>query len=553
MIQPDSKNKILWEIFILASTVFAAILFPLIVVFDIPARGLILYIDIALTLVFVADIFVNFNTAYYEKQMLVTDKKAISSRYMKRWFGPDLIASLPLHLFLIPFPQLRLTRLVKLFRLTRLFKLFTSNKTLRRANELNMLNPTVIRMMLMVFWILIVAHLVSCSWIALGGVDNSLTNPEQYLHAFYWTITTLTTIGYGDITPLSISNTGPAIMMFTILIQLIGAGMYGFIIGNISNLIANMDIAKSQHTEKVERINTFLKYKNIPIELQKRVNNYYDYLWESRRGYNEHQVLSELPLALKTKVALQINRDIIEKVPLFKGATPAFLKDIILKLEPVIFTPDDYIIIAGEIGSEMFFVSKGSVDVLSADERITYATTTEGGFFGEIALLLSTARTATIKAREYCDLYVLKKESFDSILLKYPQFAEQMEKEADKRRAEIAEKAIEAQKATQEAEEINENEEKTDMLIEDIRITILEEDKVIKMRWRTIPNATYEVVRKCKEEVRWERIHSKLQEPTFRDIHPDPEKENIYRIRATINDLVGSWTTPIYVKLHEDD
>ncbi|GAH14806.1 unnamed protein product, partial [marine sediment metagenome] len=42
-----------------------------------------------------------------------------------------------------------------------------------------------------------------------------------YIKAFYWTITTLTTIGYGDITP-----TGNVLILYVILIELLGAGMY---------------------------------------------------------------------------------------------------------------------------------------------------------------------------------------------------------------------------------------------------------------------------------------------------------------------------------------
>ena len=66
-----------------------------------------------------------------------------------------------------------------------------------------------------------------------------------------------------------------------------------------------------------------------------------------------------------------------------------------------------------------------------------YATLTAGQFFGEIALLLSGPRTATIRARDYCDLYKLDKDSFDLILRKHETFAVKVKELAQKRRAEL--------------------------------------------------------------------------------------------------------------------
>jgi CRP-like cAMP-binding protein len=89
----------------------------------------------------------------------------------------------------------------------------------------------------------------------------------------------------------------------------------------------------------------------------------------------------------------------------------------------------------------MFFISKGTVTVLSADENITYASLKAGQFFGEISLLLSMPRTATIKAAGFCDLYRLDKEHFDIVVEQYPDFKKSIRVLADKRRDEIMAKA----------------------------------------------------------------------------------------------------------------
>jgi len=311
MFHPENKLRTSWDFFVLAVTVFAAIEIPISIVFDIYSSPLAAAVFLFIPGVFVADILVHFNTGFYRLGKTVTKRSTIAFRYLKGWFGLDLLAALPLGLVLNHFVPSAGTLLL-LISLNPLLKLFHSGTTPYRIGGTRV-NPAILRLVLLVFWILLVAHLVSCGWILISGNPQRLASIPLYIRAFYWTITTLTTIGYGDITPQGAFQT-----VFVIFIELLGAGMYGMIIGNIANLIANIDIAKSQYKDRLDKINAFLNYRNIPHPLQRKINDYYNYLWESRRGYDESAVLQDLPIALKTTVALQINRGIIEKVPCFK-------------------------------------------------------------------------------------------------------------------------------------------------------------------------------------------------------------------------------------------
>ena len=432
MFKQDNRTRLLWEIFILLITIFMLITIPFSVVFISGIKNAYLPLELFFTIVFLIDILFHFNTAVTVKRILVADKSRVASYYFYGWFWIDILSALPFYLLSgYLFPQAGPAVLIY-FRLIRLLKVFRAFQTLKKTKSSSHFNPNMIRMALLVFWILITAHFVACGWVFLEGKNTGMDNATQYIRALYWTITTLTTIGYGDITPVERVQ-----IIYTMFVQIIGAGLYGFIIGNIASLIANIDIARAQHREKIEKINTFMQYRNIPSNLQKRVNDYYSYLWETRRGYDESSVLQDLPVSLKTNVSIFLNRDMIEKVPIFKGADDAMLKDIILNLEPIVFTPGDYVVKKGEIGFDMYFISRGSVDVVSEDENIVYATLTSGQFFGEIALLLSASRTATIKTREYCDLYRLNKETFDRVLERYPEFAVKIKEMAESRRREV--------------------------------------------------------------------------------------------------------------------
>jgi hypothetical protein len=541
IIHPESRFKLFWELYILVLTVLVTVIAPLIVVFQFPLSVILVIFDIVVTVSFTVDIVIQFNTGFIVRQELVTDRKQIARRYLRGWFILDLIAALPFTWIFASSRYAGLNRVFRFFRLARLFKLFGSSKILNRAKKLSFINPAFMRLFLLVFWILVAAHLIACGWIFIGGPGEYATDGETYLEAFYWTVTTLTTIGYGDITPAE-----PVQFIFVIVIMLIGAAIYGFIIGNIANIIANIDVAKSQFRERVETVDTFLKYRNIPGELQKRIRDYYDYLWESRRGYEESQLLEDLPTSLKTQVAFFLNQDIIEKVPIFKNASREFIRDIILNLQPVIYTPGDQVITAGEIGYEMYFISRGEVDVTNDDGSITYATLTSGQFFGEIALLLSMPRTATVNARVYCDLYVLDKDTFDSILQRYPSFAKKIAQLADERRKELG---------------YEKEEEELVAVVEEVEVTgpvpaapesvvhQLLDDDVVKITWLTVADAdSYEVIRRAGEEQMWKRLSNSTRSPLFLDLHA-PKGSLTYRIRATNRHGGGRWSAPLTIQV----
>lgn len=154
----------------------------------------------------------------------------------------------------------------------------------------------------------------------------------------------------------------------------------------------------------------------------------------NRLGYDETAVLSELPPNLRVEIALVLKREFIQKVPFLQGAGQELIRELALTLQPVSFMPGDYIFRAGDIGRQMYFISQGTVDVLSADGKTAYATLHEGDFLGEIALLFSHPRSANVRAITYCDLYALDKETFERILNHYPTFMTYMQEHAAQRR-----------------------------------------------------------------------------------------------------------------------
>jgi voltage-gated potassium channel len=183
----------------------------------------------------------------------------------------------------------------------------------------------------------------------------------------------------------------------------------------------------------MERLGAFMRYRNIPPVLQRRLRDYYAYLWENRLGYDESNALADLPDSLRTEVALFLRRDFIEHAPLFRGASHELVREMALQLRPVVFTPGDFIFRAGQYGRHMYFISRGMVEIIAPDGEIVMTTLKDGEFFGELALLFSQPRTASARAVDYCDLYTLDKDTFDHALARYPEFAAHIQEEVHRR------------------------------------------------------------------------------------------------------------------------
>jgi CRP-like cAMP-binding protein len=121
-------------------------------------------------------------------------------------------------------------------------------------------------------------------------------------------------------------------------------------------------------------------------------------------------------------------------MPMFgKFNSENFIKEICLYLEHVIFLPDSFIVIKGEIGEEMYFIAEGSVNVLAEDKKSVLKTLNKGDFFGEIAIFMNTTRTTFVKSVSYCSIFRLRKKYIDKILKSYSTIQDSFKKEAEAR------------------------------------------------------------------------------------------------------------------------
>ena len=193
----------------------------------------------------------------------------------------DVLAAFPLHALFPLSAWLFLFRLLKLIRVA---------EFMRHWRRVQVRYVNVLNLAFFIYWLSLSAHWITCGWVALRDPEVGAGAWTRYLDALYWCVTTLTTVGYGDVTPANNAQT-----LYVIGVMIIGVGVYAYLIGNIASLLSNIDPARSRYLEQRERLSAFLHYRNVPRQLQERIREYYDYLWEQRRVFNEKRILKDLP------------------------------------------------------------------------------------------------------------------------------------------------------------------------------------------------------------------------------------------------------------------
>lgn len=303
----------------------------------------------------------------------------------------------------------------------------------RFLDEFDNLKPIVYRLVPVAMMMPLLVHLIACGWISLGS-GTAGPNPDkltEYVKAFYWAMTTLTTVGYGDIS----AKTSPQ-MLYACFTQLMGVGVFGFILSNVASLLSRLDAAREHHMDNLDKIETFMNSYGIPIDVKSRVRAYYHYVWMEHKGRLDKSVLEVLPDKLQSEINFSINKPIIERVAFLKNASRELLEDIMLKLDHRIYVPGERIFRAGDHGDCLYMIHAGQVDILSANNE-HIATLSEGAVFGEFALISDAPRTASARTSTHCDLYALSREAFTHIVDAYPEFKSQIEEVMRERQSQI--------------------------------------------------------------------------------------------------------------------
>ena len=261
-LDPESNGKQCWDLFCMLLLLYCSFSVPYGIAFtDNTSGGPMTAIDgfaLAIDVIFMIDIAISFVTAVDIEGYYVRDLRTIAGNYARTWFAADFAGSFPFdNVITLAFESqgsvsattfIRILRFIRMLKIIRAVRFVSRLNKLKNRDGLEVLAP-IIGISTSIFILVFTAHLLGCFFTMLLASEtddvNWLThyNPElsdagdqtRYVVALYWAMISVTTMGYGDVIPVTHTE-----RIFGLVVALVGAVVFSFCMGNVASLISQV-------------------------------------------------------------------------------------------------------------------------------------------------------------------------------------------------------------------------------------------------------------------------------------------------------------------------
>ena len=466
VIHAQSSFRVFWDLMLFSLLMYIAFVTPVRIGFEQHPEIFTTWwwFELVIDGTFIVDLFLNFRTTYYTTEgKEVTQGNQIAKNYFSTWFAIDLVSSVPFDIIVgavlgvddnSGFDNVgaaktlkisksarisKLSKITKVLKLTKLVRLARGSRLISKYVDMFYISRNQMKLVKLGLLTLTIAHFIACGWglvahlsdnkfqhtwlTETGMIDES--GMEQYLTAFYWSVSTMITVGYGDVHP-----TNPQERFYAIFAICLGGGFYGYIIASVASLVASWDINRKTYYERMDSVTTYMKVRKFPRPLYRKMRSYFRHFYAKKTSVDEHSILASLSTALRREVisflVSDIRGKILKGIPMFKNLDGAQLAQLLTILRPLQAEEGQNIVTSGEKGMEMFILMSGQLCVKSAEGQI-FAHLDPGACFGELAALgLKEERSATIVATEFCELYSLTRTDIFETFMSHPEVLDTM-------------------------------------------------------------------------------------------------------------------------------
>ncbi|KAI8030074.1 Potassium channel AKT2/3, partial [Camellia lanceoleosa] len=214
----------------------------------------------------------------------------------------------------------------------------------------------------------------------------------QYISALYWSMTTMSTVGYGDMHAVNAME-----MIFIIFYMLFNLGLTAYLIGNMTNLV----VEGTRGTMEFAASN-FVCRNRLPPRLKEQILGYMCLRFKAE-SLNQQQLIEQLPKTICESIRQHLFFPTVEKVHLFKDVSREILLLLVADMEAEYIPPREDVILQNESPDDVYIIVSGEVEMIDCDpkKKKVVGTLQSGDMFREtLSQLLRLKTSAFLEAMQ---------------------------------------------------------------------------------------------------------------------------------------------------------
>ena len=326
---------------------------------------------------------------------------------------------------------LNLDDYIHIISLIRILKIYKYKKRLSilfsDIQDLLNINASVATIYDYIIKTLIVVHIFSCIWILIGFLGiiqnyesswiirfnlQDTTNLNIYLYSIYFSLTVLSTSGFGDIT--AVSNLE---IIITILWMFFCGLIYSNSVSKLITFVTNLNAESLKTSKNIDLATEFCSDYKFPVSLQNKIYKNIELMSASNNIniQNKQELFEDIPLALKIQITTDISKNVMETIPFFSNKDNVFNATILPMLQPVHLIKKEFVYKIYDIAHTMYFIEDGTVS-FSTKHNLSYKLIKKGFYFGDVELMLKISRISNATCYTNCKFLSMNRDILFNVI-----------------------------------------------------------------------------------------------------------------------------------------